>query len=175
MFYKTFYSQISFLRDLTNSFQLVGLYEDGNWSPGNAYIYVTLIYNLRFWSRRWWQSCRSWWSYEAADLSQYLSDIFDIWLHMQYIWYLIIYLQTYKMTNLFSASQWRCMLSSSSILPQKTFWDRTIQFSSSSLSKVSSSSLTGRLMKLKRFILDEIVHDDHNEYDPGLKFSQWKM
>jgi len=26
--------------------QLLGLYEDGNWSPGNAYIYVTLIYNL---------------------------------------------------------------------------------------------------------------------------------
>ena len=31
--------------------QLVGLYEDGNWSPGNAYIYVTLIYNLRFSSK----------------------------------------------------------------------------------------------------------------------------
>ena len=82
MFYKTCYSQTSFLRDLTNSFQLVGLYEDGNWSPGNAYIYVTLIYNLRFWSRRWCQSCRSWWSYETADILQYLSDIFDIWSYI---------------------------------------------------------------------------------------------
>ena len=26
--------------------QFLNLYEDGNWSPGNAYIYVTLIYNL---------------------------------------------------------------------------------------------------------------------------------
>jgi hypothetical protein len=26
--------------------QLLGLYDDGNWSPGSAYIYVTLIYNL---------------------------------------------------------------------------------------------------------------------------------
>lgn len=26
--------------------QFLSLYEDGNWSPGNAYIYVTLIYNL---------------------------------------------------------------------------------------------------------------------------------
>ena len=44
--------------------QLLGLYEDGNWSPGNAYIYVTLIYNLR--------SCNLTLMYITAGLITYL-------------------------------------------------------------------------------------------------------
>ena len=121
--------------------QLLGLYEDGNWSPGNAYIYVTLIYNLR--------SCNLTLMYNRRTY-----NLLDVTLIHSLVFHGLGLYEPIELNNPPSpASLWPSTPCSSSTLPRRTFSDRTTRCWSSSPSRASSSSPTGR------WVAGRLVHN----------------